>query len=57
MDNDKTLCVICAWRRECQKKFLRGQDLSLLCSEFTKDMSIKDGVKPDDKKEDSGDNK
>jgi hypothetical protein len=49
--------VICAWRKECQKKFLRGQDLSIRCSEFTKDISIKDGVKPDDKKKDSGDNK
>jgi hypothetical protein len=54
MDNERTLCIVCAWRAECQKKFLRGQDVSVRCSEFTKDISIKDGVKPDDKKEDSG---
>jgi hypothetical protein len=47
--------VVCAWRKECGKKFLGGQDLSFRCPEFTKDISIKDGVKPDDKKENSGD--
>jgi hypothetical protein len=55
MDNERTICVVCAWRKDCQKKFLRNQDLSFRCPEFTKDISIKDGVKPDDKKENSGD--
>lgn len=57
MADGKTICAVCAWRKDCQKKFLRGQDLSSRCPEFTKDISIKDGVKPDDTKEDSGDNK
>ena len=57
MGNERTMCVICAWSKDCQKKFLRSQDISFRCPEFTKDISIKDGVKPDDKEEDSGVNK
>jgi hypothetical protein len=57
MDNERTLCVICAWRKDCQKKFLRSQDLSVRCPEFTKDISINDGVNPDDKEKNSGDSK
>jgi len=56
MDSEKALCVVCAWRRDCQKKFLRNEDLSFKCPDFTKDISIKDGVKPDDKEQNSGDN-
>jgi hypothetical protein len=56
MDNEKALCVICAWRKDCQKKFLKNKDVSLRCSEFTKDLSIKNGVNSDDKKKNSGDN-
>ena len=57
MGNERTMCVICAWSKDCQKKFLRSQDISFRCPEFTKDISIKDGVKSDDKEEDSGVNK
>ena len=57
MDNERTLCVICAWRKDYQKKFLRARTFLFDVPEFTKDISIKDGVKPDDKEENSGDNK
>jgi hypothetical protein len=57
MDNERTLCVICAWKKDCQKKFLRSQDLSVRCPDFTKDISINDGVNPDDKEKNSGDSK
>jgi hypothetical protein len=56
MGDEKTVCVVCAWRQDCQKKFLRSQDLSSRCPEFTKDLSIKVGVRTDDTKENSGDN-
>ena len=56
MDSEKTLCVVCAWRRDCKKKFLRNEDISFKCPDFTKDISIKDGVKSDDKEQNSGDN-
>jgi hypothetical protein len=57
MDNERTLCVVCAWKKDCQKKFLRSQDLSVRCPDFTKDIFIKDGVNPDDKEENNGDSK
>lgn len=55
MSDEATLCVICAWRKDCQKKYLRSKDTSVRCSDFTKDITIKDGSIPNDKKEISGD--
>ena len=41
------ICVICAWRATCQKKFsVSGKDVN--CSDFVKDVSIKE------EKEDEG---
>ncbi len=57
MVSERTLCVVCAWRKDCQKKFLRGQDTSVRCPDFTKDVSIKEGVESDVKKENSGDHR
>ena len=35
------ICVICAWRATCQKKFsISGSDMK--CSDFVKDVSIKE---------------
>ena len=39
MTLDRTLCPICAWRRDCKKKFSRGEGVH--CPDFTKDLSIK----------------
>jgi len=37
----KTICVICAWRETCQKKFsVSGNDTR--CVDFVKDLSIKE---------------
>ncbi len=57
MNTEPTLCIICAWKKDCQKKFLRGKDATLRCPDFTKDVSIKDREKLDDQKKDSGDNR
>jgi len=57
MVQEKTICVVCAWRQDCRKKFLRAQDASLKCPDFTKDVSIKEGVEPDVEKEDSTDHR
>lgn len=44
--NTPTICVICAWRATCQKKFsLSGKDLH--CPDFSKDLSIKDEEEED----------
>jgi hypothetical protein len=57
MGNEPSLCIICAWRKDCQKKFLRDKNVTFRCPEFTKDVTIRDREKPDDKKQDSGDSK
>jgi hypothetical protein len=57
MANEPALCIICAWRENCQKKFLKGKDVTLRCPDFTKDLSIKNMEIPDDKKTGSGDHK
>ncbi len=55
MSSEPTLCVVCAWRENCKKKFLKGNDVSLRCPDFAKDLSIKQSEKNNDKKEDIGD--
>ena len=57
MTDERSLCVACAWRKECQKRFLKGVDVTLNCPDYTRDMSIKDSPeKPDVEKKDSGGN-
>jgi len=36
---DRSLCGICAWRGDCNKKFIRGEGIH--CPDFTKDLTIK----------------
>ncbi len=40
MSDEPTLCVVCAWREECKKKYLHGKEVSLRCPDFTKDLQI-----------------
>ena len=41
---EKTICAICAWRADCQKKFsVSGKDLR--CPDFVKDVSLPEGKK------------
>lgn len=56
MANEPSLCIICAWRENCQKKFSKGREITLRCPDFSKDISIKSAETPDDKKTGSGDN-
>jgi len=41
MSDEPTLCVVCAWRERCTKKFIHGKEVSLRCPDFTKDLQIK----------------
>jgi len=42
MNQDKrTLCVICAWRENCAKRFAMSQDSTLHCPDFSEDISLK----------------
>jgi hypothetical protein len=51
--NRKDICVVCAWRENCLKKFsVSGRDAG--CPEFVRDVSIKEAEeerKEEDKKE------
>jgi cytidylate kinase len=44
MSIEKRLCVICAWREHCQKRFsvTSSGGLSVNCPDFTRDFTIKD---------------
>jgi hypothetical protein len=48
MTKEPALCVVCAWRKDCQKKFLRSGEVTLRCPDFARDVSIKDEEKKDD---------
>lgn len=44
------ICAVCAWRETCNKKFsMSGKDAN--CSDFVKDVSIKEDKKEDTEKE------
>lgn len=41
MSGDAEICVVCAWRASCQKKFsISGKNIR--CPDFVKDISIKE---------------
>jgi cytidylate kinase len=44
MGMEKTLCIICAWREHCQKRFSITQHggVNIHCPDFTRDYAIKD---------------
>ena len=44
MTAERKYCSICAWRKDCQKRFSVSTDLSgnVHCPDFTRDVSIKD---------------
>jgi hypothetical protein len=42
MSEDKRqLCVICAWRANCAKRFSMGDDATLHCPDFSEDVSLR----------------
>ena len=45
MTDKKEVCVICAWRANCQKKF--SMKAGRRCPDFSKDLTIKE-VKSED---------
>jgi len=40
MSLDRTLCAICAWRGDCNKKFMQGS--GVYCPDYTKDLTIRE---------------
>ena len=47
MSSNANICIICAWRATCQKKFsVSGKDMK--CTDFVKDVSIQDKEESDE---------
>jgi hypothetical protein len=42
MMDGKTLCVVCAWRSTCNKKFLMDGATTTKCPDFTRDVTLKE---------------
>lgn len=36
------LCVVCAWREHCQKKYFVSKDPAPRCPDFSRDVTIRD---------------
>ncbi len=42
MSDGKSLCVICAWRMTCNKKFLMDGATTTKCADYTRDVLLKE---------------
>jgi hypothetical protein len=51
MEGEKTLCVMCAWRAGCNKKFTMDGSTTTRCPEFTRDITL-GGAKDEPPKQD-----
>jgi cytidylate kinase len=53
MSAEMHICGICAWRRECQKKYKLAKDnfIGSRCPDYTRDLSIKAAVTEEDEDE------
>lgn len=40
MTMDRSLCAICAWRGDCNKKFMSGKGVH--CPDYTRDLTIRE---------------
>lgn len=48
MKAKKEICVLCAWRESCNKKFsISGRDIR--CPDFVRDLKIKEDEMPEEK--------
>ncbi|MBF0495475.1 MAG: hypothetical protein HQK58_02700 [Deltaproteobacteria bacterium] len=46
MDNERTLCAVCAWRGDCKKKFSFEGSGQRFCADYAYDQALK-GSPPD----------
>ena len=51
----RKLCVICAWRANCAKRFNMGDDATMHCPDFTEDVVLRKQAAsdPEQKQEES----
>ena len=50
MENGHTICVTCAWRQTCNKKFSMDGATTTRCPEYTRDVTLR--PPPSDKEKD-----
>jgi hypothetical protein len=48
LENGHTICVTCAWRATCNKKFSMDGSTTTRCLEYTRDLTL---GKPDEMKD------
>ncbi len=41
MEDGRTICVVCAWRQNCNKKFSMDGATTTRCPDFTRDVTLK----------------
>lgn len=37
----RQLCIVCAWRASCAKRFSMGSDQTLHCPDFSEDVTLR----------------
>jgi hypothetical protein len=42
MEGEATVCVVCAWRASCNKKFSMSASTTIRCPEYTRDITFTD---------------
>jgi hypothetical protein len=40
-EDSRKLCIVCAWRANCAKRFNMGDDATLHCPDFTEDITLR----------------
>lgn len=51
MGDERTICVICAWRQTCNKKFSMDGATTTRCPDYTRDITLQDPGMEQEKKE------
>ena len=49
MGDDRTYCVVCAWRGDCQKKLHFEHSGQRFCPDYSRDLTLKPDVEEDGK--------
>lgn len=42
LDQTPSICVVCAWRADCKKKYSLAGGMNLRCPEFSRDVTLRD---------------
>jgi hypothetical protein len=50
MGDEQTICVVCAWRQTCNKKFSMDGSTTTRCPDYTRDVTLR-GPSPEQEEE------